>query len=164
MTVQEKRSLIDQFLHAMDPLEEAVKKLPPEAVDFVPAIPGAWTIRAQVAHLLDADMFAWGRIRKSVAQPEAPVDVWDQEGWAARLDYGRVDLGAAFEQIRLLRRSLCEFLVSIVDKDWTQFAMNHPERGRRTLEETVKTYVDHVDFHLKLIQRNAAAYEEQLGE
>jgi hypothetical protein len=164
MTVQEKRSLIDSFLHAAESVETLVKGLPPEAIDYAPAIPEAWPIRAQVAHLLDADMFAWGRIRKSVAQPEAPVDVWDQEGWAARLDYGKVDLDRVFAQIALLRRGLADFLLTIVDKDWSAFAMLHPERGRKTLEETVKTYVDHVGFHLKLIERNLAAYEEQFGE
>lgn len=164
MTVPEKRSLIDSFLHAVDKVETLVKGLPADAIDYVPAIPNAWPIRAQIAHLLDADMFAWGRIRKSAAQPDAPVDVWDQEAWAARLDYGQVDLDRVFAQIALLRQGLADFLGTILDKDWTALATIHPERGRRTLEETVKTYVDHVDFHLKLIERNLAAYEEQFGE
>jgi hypothetical protein len=103
-------------------------------------------------------------MRKAVAQPDAPVDVWDQEAWAARLDYGRTDLGRVIDQLRLVRGSLAEFLSSIVDQDWTAYAMNHPERGRKNLEEIVETYIDHVGFHLKLIDRNVAAYEEQSGE
>lgn len=164
MTVQEKRSLIDRFRRKLDEVSSAVDGLSAEAIDFVPPIPEAWPIRFQVAHLLDADMFAWGRIRKSVAQPEAPVDVWDQEGWAARLDYGRADIGRVLDQNRIVRDALADFLDSIVEQDWTKFAMMHPERGRKTLEETVKTYTDHIDFHLRLIERNLAAYGEQLGE
>jgi hypothetical protein len=161
MTKDEKKALIERYRHGIDELEASLRGLAEGAYDFVPQIEGAWTIRAQVAHLLDADMFGWTRIRKAVAQPGAPVDIWDQEAWAARLDYPRADMARTLYQDRIIREALSDFLESRIDEDWSALAMSHPERGRKDLGEIVAMYADHVGFHLKLIERNAKAYAER---
>jgi len=158
MTLNEKRVLIERFRHAIDEVEQRLKGVDEKAWDFVPQIADAWPIRAQIAHLLDADMFAWGRIRKAVAQPDAAVDVWDQEAWAARLDYATADVPRTLDHCRIVRDALADFLESIIDEDWDLFAMNHPERGRKDLASIVTIYVDHVVFHLDLIDRNIKAF------
>ncbi len=161
MTRDEKRALIERYLRGADELEATVAGLEKEAYDFVPPVEGAWTIRAQVAHMLDADIIGWARIRKAVAQPDSAVDLWDQEAWASRLDYSRADISRTLRHQRLVRESLADFLESIVDEDWSVLAMNHPERGRKDLAATVAMYADHTGFHLKLIERNAKAFRER---
>jgi hypothetical protein len=161
MTNEEKRALIERFRHGADELEASIAGAGKDAWDFLPPAEGAWSVRAQIAHVLDADMFGWARIRKAVAQPDAPVDLWDQEAWAARLDYAKADIGRTLYQDRLVREALADFLESIVDEDWSVLAMNHPERGRKDLAAIVLMYADHVGFHVKLIERNLKAYRER---
>jgi hypothetical protein len=161
MTIEEKRELIERYRSGADELEACVAGIDAAAWDFIPPVEGAWSIRAQVAHVLDADMFGWARIRKAVAQPDASVDLWDQEAWAARLDYSRVDASRTLYHQRLVREALADFLESMVEADWSVLAMNHPERGRKDLAATVAMYADHVGFHLKLIERNLKAFRER---
>lgn len=106
MTVKEKHHLIENFRRAIDEVESHLKGTDAKAWDFIPPIADAWPIRAQVAHLLDADMYTWARIRKSVAQSGAAVDVWDQEAWAARLDYERADVPRTLDHCRIVRDAL----------------------------------------------------------
>ena len=158
MTVKEKHHLIENFRRAIDEVESHLKGTDAKAWDFIPPIADAWPIRAQVAHLLDADMYTWARIRKSVAQSGAAVDVWDQEAWAARLDYERADVPRTLDHCRIVRDALADFLESIIGEDWDGFAINHPERGRTDLASMLAFYVEHVAFHLDLIDRNLKAF------
>jgi hypothetical protein len=163
MDIAEKKRLIERYRRAGDELEAIVAGLEAEALDFVPPIEGAWPIRAQVAHVLDADMICWGRFRKIVAQREAAVELWDQEAWAARLDYGTVDFAKTLARIRELREALADFLDSKAGEDWESLVMIHPERGRRNLAEVVGQYADHIGFHVRLIERNLRAFRERKG-
>jgi hypothetical protein len=158
MTDEEKKELIERYRSGTDEAEASVKGLPPEALDFVPAIEGAWTIRAQVAHLLDADMFGWGRIRKAVAQPGTCVEVWDQGAWESRLDYARADVARTLYQCRIVREAVADFLETIIPEDWGTLGIKHPERGAIGLAALVAQYADHTGYHIELIERNMKAY------
>ena len=50
----ERLSLVAGYQSAIDPLVDFVSSLPVAALDFRPALPGAWTIREHAVHLLDA--------------------------------------------------------------------------------------------------------------
>jgi len=161
MTVDEKRDLIERYRHGVDEMETSIDGLDEAAYDFVPPIEGAWTARAQIAHLLDADILGWARMRKAVAQPDAPVDIWDQEAWASRLDYSRADLSRTIYLDRIVREALADFLESMIEEDWSVLAMNHPQYGHMDLETIVAKYADHTGYHLGLIERNAKAFRER---
>jgi hypothetical protein len=159
MDKAEKLALIARYESAIDPLINFVKEVPTAAVDFRPDLPGAWTIRDHAVHFLDADAFAYGRLRLAVTQPGAEVFVWNEDAWRERAKYETADALTSLEATRGLRRVVCAMARALVDADWETFYIRHPQRGRMTLADTFKVYADHAQFHLNYFRRNLDAFK-----
>lgn len=161
MDRNEKLALVQAYRDGLGAIERKIDGLDAAALDFIPPVPDAWSIKAHLVHVLDAEMYAWPRIRKAIAQSGAGIDVWDQEAWAAALDYASEDPAAVLALLRAVRSFLGAFLERRIDEDWERYRVLHPERGELTLPKIVKIYVDHVDFHLNYIDRNLKALAEK---
>jgi len=159
MDKSEKLSLIARFESSIDPLIDFVKNASPGAVDFRPSLPGAWSIRDHAVHFLDADTFAYGRLRLAVTQPGAEVFVWNEESWQERAKYETADALASLEAARALRRVVCAMARALVEADWETFYVRHSQRGRMNLADIFKLYTDHGQFHLSYFRRNADAFK-----
>jgi DinB superfamily len=155
----ERLSLVAGYQSAIDPLVDFVSSLSVAALDFRPALPGAWTIREHAVHLLDADTFGYARIRWAVTQPGVEVPVWDQELWQARAKYETADAMSSLETARALRRVVSAMARALVDADWETYTIRHPERGRLTLADVLKIYTDHAQAHLNYFRRNLDAFK-----
>ena len=159
MDKTEKLSLIARFESSIDPLIEFIRNAPAEAIDFRPNLPGAWSIRDHAVHFLDADTFAYGRLRLAVSQPGAEVFVWNEEAWRERAKYETADALACLEAARGLRRVACAMAKSLADADWESFYIRHSQRGRMNLADVFNLYVDHAQFHLSYFRRNVDAFK-----
>ena len=159
MDKTEKLSLIARFESSIDPLIDFIKSTPTEAIEFHPDLPGAWCIRDHAVHFLDADTFAYGRLRLAVTQPGAEVFVWNEAAWRDRAKYETADALACLEAARGLRQVICAMARSLVDADWESFYIRHPQRGRMNLADVFKLYVDHAQFHLSYFRRNLDAFK-----
>ena len=159
MDKTEKLSLIARYELAIDPLIDFVKSAPAAAIDFRPNLPGAWTIRDHAVHFLDADTFAYGRLRLAVTQPGVEVFVWNEEAWQDRAKYETSDALVSLETSRALRQVVCAMAKSLVDSDWETYYVRHPQRGRMTLADIFKLYADHAQFHLSYFRRNLDAFK-----
>ncbi len=155
----EKLSLIARYESSIDPLVDFVKNAPAAAVDFRPNLPGAWSIRDHAVHFLDADTFAYGRLRLAVTQPGADVFVWNEEAWHERARYETADALVALETARALRHVVCAMAKSVVDAEWEDFYVRHSQRGRMNLADVFKLYTDHAQFHLSYFRRNLDAFK-----
>ncbi len=160
MERSEKLSLIQLFESSIEELIEFVKNAPAGAVDFRPNLPGAWTIRDHAIHFLDADTFAWGRIRLAVTQPGVEVFVWNEEAFQQRARYETADALVCLETARALRRTLASMARALVDSDWEAYYVRHAQRGRMTLGDVLKLYTDHADFHMSYFRRNLEAFRK----
>jgi hypothetical protein len=153
-----KLSVIAKFESAVDPLIDTVKNLSPAAIDFRPPLAGAWSIHDHAVHFLDADTFAYGRIRLAVTQPGVEVFVWNEEVWQERAKYQTAEALAALQTARALRVVCGAMARALVDSDWESYYVRHSQRGRMTLADVFKLYTDHAQFHLSYFQRNLAAF------
>ncbi len=158
MEQSEKLSLVQQFESSILTLIDFVKSTSAAAIDFRPDLPGAWTIRDHAVHFLDADTFAYGRIRLAVAQPGTEVLVWDEEAFAQRCRYQTADALACLETARALRHVAAALARDLVAANWEDYYVRHPARGRMSLADLLRLYTDHVQFHLGYFQRNLAAH------
>jgi hypothetical protein len=158
MNQQDKLDLIARFENAVVPLIDLVRASSAAAIDFRPARPEAWTTREHAVHFLDADTFAHGRLRLAVAEPGAPVLVWDEVAWQARARYETGDALGALETARALRKVSAAMARSLVDYDWDGYHIRHPQRGRMTLADLLAFYTDHAQFHLEYLHRNREAF------
>jgi len=159
MDKTEKLSIITRYQSSIDPLVDFVKNAPAAAIDFRPTLAGAWTIRDHAIHFLDADAFAYTRLRLAVTQPGVEVFVWNEDAWQERAKYETADALAALEAARALRRVACAMATALVDADWETFYVRHPQRGRMSLADIFKLYSDHAQFHLSYFSRNLDAFK-----
>jgi len=155
-----KLDLIARFESAVDPLIDFVKDLPAAALDFRPEVPDAWTIREHAVHFLDADAFAYGRLRLAVAEPGTQVLVWNEDVWQKRARYETADALSSLEAARSLRNVSTAMARALVDTDWEAYYVRHPQRGRMTLVDVFKFYIEHAQFHLSYLRRNLDAWKK----
>jgi hypothetical protein len=153
-----KLDLVARFELAVDPLVELLRSAPAAAIDFRPELPGAWTLREHAAHFLDAEVFAHSRLRTAVAEPGASVQVWDEEVWQDKARYDSVEGLAALELARGLRKISSAMARALVDADWGSYHVQHAKRGRMTLADLLRLYLDHAQVHAQYFQRNLKAY------
>jgi hypothetical protein len=161
MDKNEKLSLIDRFERAIEPLIDFVKSAPAPSIDFRPALPGAWSIRDHAVHFLDADTFAYGRLRLTVTQPGAEVFVWNEEAWQQRARYETADALTSLETARSLRRTAGAMARAMADEDWNEYYVRHPQRGRLSLADVLTLYTEHAQFHLSYFRRNLGAFQSK---
>src|SRR5215510_10705285 len=54
--------------------------------------PGKWSVRFLLHHLADSETVLFDRIRRVLSEPRQVLWVFDQDAWAAGLDYSRLPL------------------------------------------------------------------------
>ncbi len=148
---QELKDLLERFRSGPGNLERSIDGLSEHELEFRPS-PGKWTIREIVLHLCDSEIVGAYRIRCIMGEDDAQLIAYDQDKWAARLNYGKRNLSNAVELFRMLRKSTAELFVDMDDSIWTRSA-THTERGRVTLADMVKLYADHCENHVAQIRK-----------
>lgn len=159
----ERLSLAEAYAAAYVAVDELIRDLPAEALAFRPAVPGAWSINEHLVHLLDADAATWFRIRAAVAEPGKTIVTWEEEAWQARLEYAAMDGRACLETAKSLRTQALAGLKALAERDWSDFWILHPDRGRMELPALLSAYREHVAFHAPFVKRNREAWRAAKG-
>lgn len=111
--------------------------------------PGAWSAREVLAHLADNELGAGFRLRQAVARVPV-VQPYDQNAWAVR--YARLDPALSLETFRALRAWNLALYASFSLQDWLQ-EVDHPERGRLSVDVMVRLLAGHDLNHLAQLER-----------
>ena len=134
----------------------------PELIDFRPQLEDAWTIRENLAHLLDSEMSLFMRIRQAVSNPGSDLaQAYSLEDWKDRFDHTKQSMAETVELYKKVHALACEVLAGLEDRDWSTFFINHIERGKQTLHDSARIISIHGGFHLELVERNEALWNEQ---
>src|SRR5215471_9231829 len=83
-----------------------------EEEDFKPA-PGKWSVRQIVAHVADAELVSAHRFRQLVAEDTPTLIAFDQNAWAANLDYAHRKPKQSLETFRRIRAENYELLKNL---------------------------------------------------
>jgi hypothetical protein len=158
MTTAEKEILIHRFLAGAEAFDDTLS-MEPALLTFRPSV-DAWTIHEHVVHFVESDIAGFHRYRKAVAEPGGPVVGYDEEKWTPALNYHATSLADSIALLKLLRRIAAAHLRSIVTRDWSVLTYLHSSSGPVTLEGWLQNYVDHVDFHRELIERNRKLFKK----
>ena len=153
-------ALIEAFRGGPARVRAAVAGLSAGVIDFRP-FGDAWTIRENIVHLCDAEASAYIRHRKAIAEPGIRVDMWDEIKWHEHLRYGSRDFAAGLALYEALRAATAALLDLVAGEDWNGYHIEHPTRGRMTLEDLAAFFRDHDAFHLDLIERNKRLFREK---
>ena len=114
--------------------------------------PGKWSINEIVAHLADTELVGGYRIRTILGQNRTPIQAFDQDVWAARGSYNRVDVRRALERFRVLREANLALIRSLSPRRLQQYGM-HAERGKESIAHIVSMFAGHDVNHLGQIER-----------
>jgi uncharacterized damage-inducible protein DinB len=152
------RSIIDQYEKGGEKLRQAVAGMSDQDLRAKP-IPGKWSTHEVVIHLADAEAAFADRIRRVLAHDNPPLLGWDENQFFARLNYDAQSAMDAVQLIDLTRRQLSRILRTLDDADFDR-AGEHNQRGRQTVQDLLKTAVQHLDHHLKFVAEKRAALKK----
>jgi hypothetical protein len=150
LTSEQIVSFIDEVSRLPLNLRGAVQGLNADQLG-TPYRPEGWMIRQVVHHLADSHMNAFVRFKLALTEDLPTIKPYNETLWAetvdactAPIDLSLVLLDSLHERWTILMRSLKpeEFLRG----------MNHPERGRLTLEKTLRLYEWHGRHHTAQIK------------
>ncbi|GCF09764.1 DinB family protein [Dictyobacter arantiisoli] len=110
-----------------------------------------WNIHTVIIHLADSEAVGFWRLRKTLAEPNSILAVYDEDGWSKSLFYEQQDEVLALRIFTDLRTANANLLKLIPAKSWELSAI-HAERGEISIYEIFQTYAEHGEAHLQQIE------------
>src|SRR6516165_8910878 len=145
------KQLIEEFVACGPRLREAVAGLNSEDVTARPG-PGAWSVLELVVHLADSDAIAIDRMKRMLIEDNPPLLYADETAYNDRLFPHEQTLEDALTLIEVSRRQFARVLRKLPPEAFER-AGTHNRKGRVTVGEMVRSYIDHVDYHLDFVHR-----------
>lgn len=110
-----------------------------------------WSILEILGHLHDTEVVYGWRWRLMAAEPGSLVQGYDQARWARDLRHRNADAKRLIEQIRAMRQGSLDLLARVPRRKWKVRYGHHTERGRETLERSVRQIAGHDGNHVAQI-------------
>lgn len=139
------RSSIQRFADQAPTLLRWIDGLADDQLSAHP-VPGTWSIRQLVIHILDSDLAASHRMRRIVAEDKPLLVAYDESAFAATPAIVQDDVRAVASLFEAHRRWTAAFLARLPDDAFVRKGI-HTQRGTVTLEQMVDIYVDHLRHH-----------------
>ena len=148
--------LLERFRRGPDLVAAVITGAAGAELDFVPS-PEKWSIRQILAHLADSEIVCSDRFRRVIAENNPTLVGYDQEAWAANLNYRRRRTADSLELFRRLRAENYELLKELPEGVFER-AGTHTERGVMTLRELVAYDAEHHEKHAQQLQELRRLY------
>jgi hypothetical protein len=148
------RSSVDRYLAGGEEIRKVVKQLGGVPIDAHP-IPGTWSIRQIVVHLMESDLIGSDRMKRIAAMENPLLVGYDESKFSELPGAEGIDIEQAAEIFSLNRRLTAQILRALPDDAFDRTGI-HTEKGKVTLAEQVQAYVDHLTYHLKFIEKKRA--------
>lgn len=157
--MDDRQQLLEAYGNAYHEIANLLSQYPRAMWSFKGA-PDGWSIHELLVHLGDAEAVGYVRCRRIIAEPGKAVFAYNEEDWAHNLNYMAQSPETAFELFRLLRDLTYRLLKSVPESAWAN-TLDHPENGIMTLDDWLKSYVNHSKNHTTQMQDVFAAWQAQ---
>ena len=151
MTAEERQELIDRYKDGYDQVASSLNGFPANSLTAHP-IPGKWSAAEIVHHLADSETTSALRLRRLLVEDHPLIQGYDQEAFAARLNYNNRNMAPALEAFRSARATTSQLFDSMSEEDW-QREGTHSESGAYTPEDWLRIYAAHAHNHADQIRR-----------
>jgi uncharacterized damage-inducible protein DinB len=152
------RSVVDAYEAGGPAPARAVAGLSEDDLNARP-VPGTWSIRQIVLHLMDSDLIATDRMKRIASMARPLILGYDETAFSELPGTPTADAALACELFEKNRRMTAHFLRALPDEAFERFGI-HNESGKVTLAAMVQGYIDHLEHHLGFIRRK----REMLGK
>jgi DinB superfamily len=156
--VNELAELLERYRRGAELLAVVTTGAAGPELDFAPS-EGKWGVRMIVCHLADTEAVNVTRFRQMIAEDNPTLVPFDQDKWAANLDYKKRKISQPIETFRRLRGENYELLKDQPEEVFTRTG-NHLQRGKMTVLDMLRLHAEHVEKHVRQIQTVRAAYKE----
>src|SRR5437588_492411 len=130
MTAQERQELISKYRDGYDEVRQSLDGFPGNSLTAHP-IGGKWSAAEIVHHLADSETTSALRLRRLLVEDHPLIQSYDQEAFAARLNYNERDIAPALEAFRAARATTAQLFDWMTEEDW-QREGTHSESGAYT--------------------------------
>src|SRR5229473_3534076 len=151
MTAQERQELIGRYQDGYNQVAESLEAFSSQSLTAHP-IPGKWSAAEIVHHLADSETTSALRLRRLLVEDHPLIQGYDQEAFAARLNYNNRDMAPALEAFRSARATTAQLFDLMSEDDW-QREGTHSESGAYTPEDWLQIYAAHAHNHADQIRR-----------
>ena len=152
MTHAERDRLSAQYAEGAALLRATWNRVPEEARQWRPA-PARWSAHEIVVHCGDSETNAAGRLRYLLAETEPRILGYDQDRWAAVLDYHSLPVEPALAAVEAARKNTMPLLERLTDDQLARMG-HHTEVGAYGVADWLRTYGEHCHVHVRQIERN----------
>ncbi|MCZ6834634.1 MAG: DinB family protein [Planctomycetota bacterium] len=108
------RTMIDRYEAGSVALAHAMEGLDEAHLDVHP-IPGTWSIRELVVHLMDSDQVGSFRLKSVIAHDSPTIHAYDQDAFIARLHVESLDLATVLQAFTANRKATAQLLRALPD-------------------------------------------------
>lgn len=161
----EYADLIEHYAHGGEKLSLAIRGLTREDMQIIPPPEqpklGKWTIQRVVVHLMDSDLIGADRMKRIIAEDNPTLIGYDETKFAAKLFYDEQSAEDAVKIVSLNRANFANVLRKLPEPAFTRPG-THNEKGRVTLAQQLRTYIDHLEHHLSFIHAKRAAMGKEM--
>lgn len=149
---------IDRYESQARALHQWIDGLSPADLDAHP-VPGKWSMRQLVVHLLDSDLTYGHRMRKLAAEEKPLIMAYDETLWASAPALQIGDLKVVASIFEMHRHWMAGVLRALPADAWNREGV-HSQRGIVTVGKLLSGMVEHVTMH----EPFAVAKREKLGK
>jgi hypothetical protein len=133
-------------------LANLLKDLPAEGLKYTYRV-GGWNIGQIVHHLADASMNNFIRTKLALVEDNPTIKTWEQDDWAAELDYTFNIESSYTLLIGLIQRWSLLLLEVMKRPDLLQKTFNHPDSGNIPLDKFIHFNAWHAKQHIAHIKQ-----------
>ncbi|HTV60275.1 MAG TPA: DinB family protein [Verrucomicrobiae bacterium] len=126
---------------APDRFARMIRNTPASLLRKSPA-PGKWSIAEILAHLADTEIVVGYRLRSILGAPGTPLPGFNQDAWAATMEYSNRKPQDSLRHFRAIREANLALLKRIKPEQWKHFGV-HSERGEESIEFIVRLIAGH---------------------
>jgi hypothetical protein len=158
MTSDERQELIARYKDGYAEIAKSLEGFHGESLTAHP-IPGKWSAAEIVHHLADSETTSALRLRRLLVEDHPLIQGYDQEAFAARLNYNNRDIAPALDAFRAARATTAQLFDSMTEGDWKREG-THSESGSYTAEDWLQIYAVHAHNHAGQVRRLRDALAE----
>src|SRR5438874_3164290 len=151
MTTEERQPLIAQYKDGYSEVANALEGFPTDKLTAHP-ISGKWSAAKIVHHLADSETTSGLRLRRLLAEDHPLIQGYDQDTYAARLNYNQREIGPSLDAFHGTRASTAQLFDFMSDEDWLREG-THSESGPYSAEDWLKIYAAYAHNHAAQISR-----------
>jgi len=158
MTLSERQELIDQYKDGYNQVASALEGFPADQLTAHP-IANKWSAAEIIHHLADSETTSGLRLRRLLVEDHPLIQGYDQDMYAAHLNYNQREISPSLEAFRSARATTAQLFEFMTDEDWRKEG-THSESGSYSSEDWLKIYAAHAHNHAAQIRRLRDALAE----